>query len=52
MSIKFSEFTDTGNNNVGHILIYYVLNLLLFILLGLNSAFTQKKKKKRLLCVL
>jgi hypothetical protein len=45
MSIKFSEVTDTGNNKVGHILIYYILNLQFFNLSGLNSAFTQKEKK-------
>jgi len=51
-SIKFSEVTDTGNNNVGHILTYYVLNLLFFILSGLNCAFTQQGKNEIIVCAL
>jgi hypothetical protein len=52
MSIKFSKVTDTGNNNVGHILIYYILNLLFFILSCLNCAFTQKGKNEIIVCAL
>jgi hypothetical protein len=46
IGIKCSEVTDTVNNNFGYILIYYRLNLLLFILSGLNCAFTQKEKNE------
>ena len=51
MRINFSEVTDNGNNNAGHILTYYELSLLFSYPLGSEVWIHLKGKKKRLLCV-
>jgi hypothetical protein len=43
-SIKFSKVTDIGNNNLGYIIIYYKLNLVLYPF-GSEMCVHPKRKK-------